>query len=110
MGVEPLHKATIPTLGPMLKPDKARALPRNGVSLMCREETRAQPWDITQPLTEPWPEFLVRRGERRPLPAPNGETPQPARRPAEICMRDTTATYTRIQVTAGRSTITAAGT
>lgn len=38
---------------PMLRPDKVRALMRNGAALMCQGETRVLPWVITQLRTAP---------------------------------------------------------
>jgi hypothetical protein len=46
-------KPTIHTPGPMLRPDKARALTLSGVVPMFHAETRALPWVTTQPRTAP---------------------------------------------------------
>src|SRR4029450_3417263 len=43
------HRRITRTPAPMLRPDRDRALTLSGVVPMCREETRALPWAITQP-------------------------------------------------------------
>jgi hypothetical protein len=53
MAVEAQHRHIIRTPAPMLRPGKDRARMRSGVVPMCREETRALPWVITQPRTGP---------------------------------------------------------
>ena len=47
------RRPTIRTLEHMLRPDKARARTLSGAARTCREATRALPWAITQPPTEP---------------------------------------------------------
>ena len=49
--VEVLRRPIIRTPGPMLKQDKAPVRLLSGVAPMCREETRALTWAITQPRT-----------------------------------------------------------
>ena len=110
MGAEAQHKRTIRTQEPMLRPDRDRARTLSGVAPMSREETRVLPWAITPPPMERWQAPLIRRAEKWPLQARSGETLQQAKLPAVICMPDTMATFTRTQVTAGRSMIMEAGT
>jgi hypothetical protein len=110
MGVEAQHRHIIRTPAPMLRRGKARVRTRNGAVPMCRAETRALPWVITQPRTEPWPEFQGQRAERPLGRVPSGETAQSARLQVAICTLDTMATFTRTPVMAGRSTIMEAGT
>src|SRR5882757_9258500 len=61
MGVEAQHRHITRTPEPMLRPDRVRARTLSGVVPMCREETRALPWGITQRRMERWPAPLVRR-------------------------------------------------
>src|SRR5262245_5787779 len=89
--------------------DKVRVRMLNGAAPMCREGTKALPWVIIRPLMEQWQVPRLRRAERRPLPARNGETAQSVKLPAATCMPGTTETFTRTQGTAGRSTTTEAG-
>ena len=110
MGAEAQRKPTIRTREPMLRPDRDRARMLSGVAPTSREETRAPPWAITRPPMEQWQAPLIRKEEKWQLPARSGETVQQAKRPAVICMPDTMATFTRTQVTVGRSTIMEAGT
>ncbi len=110
MGAEALRKRTIRTREPMLRPDRDRARTLSGVVPMSREETRVLPWAITPPPMEQWQAPLIRKEEKWQLPARSGETVQLVKLPAAICMPDTMATFTRTQVTAGRSTTTEAGT
>jgi hypothetical protein len=53
MGVEAQHRHITRTPAPMLRPDRVPARTLSGVVPMCREETRALPWVITQRRTEP---------------------------------------------------------
>ncbi|MEY2394705.1 MAG: hypothetical protein QOF94_1050 [Acidobacteriaceae bacterium] len=110
MGAGAQRKRTIRTLELMLRPGKVRARTPSGEAPTCREETRALPWVTTPPPMEQWQAPLVRREEKWRLPARSGETLQQAKPPAATCMLDTMATFTRTQVTAGRSTIMEAGT
>ena len=110
MAVKAQRRHITRTPAPMLRPDRVRARTLSGVAPTCREETRALPWAITQQRMEPWRAPLIRREEKWPLPAPNGETAQSVKLLAATCMPDTMATFTRIQVTGGKSTITEAGT
>jgi hypothetical protein len=48
MGVEARHRHITRTPAPMLRRDRVRARTLSGVVPMCREETRALPWAITQ--------------------------------------------------------------
>src|SRR6266436_2927402 len=48
MGVEAQHRHITRTPEPMLRPDRVPARTLSGVVPMCREETRALPWAITQ--------------------------------------------------------------
>ena len=110
MAAEAQRKPIIRTRAPMLRPDRVRARTLSGVAPMCREETRALPWAITRQRMEQWQAPLIRREEKWPLPARSGGTVQLVKLPAATCMPDTMATFTRTQVTAGRSTIMEAGT
>ncbi len=110
MGAEAQHRHITRTPEPMLRRDRDRARTLSGEAPMFREETRALPWAITQPPMEQWQAPLIRREEKWPLPARSGETVQLAKLPAATCMPDTMATFTRTQVTAGRSPIMEAGT
>ena len=110
MGAEAQRKPTIRTREPMLRPDRDRARMLSGEAPMSREETRALPWAITRPPMVQWQAPLIRREEKWPLPARSGETAQQVKPPAATCTLDTMATFTRTQVTAGRSTTTEAGT
>ena len=110
MAAEAQRKRTIRTREPMLRPDRVRARTLSGEAPMSREETRVLPWVITPPPMEQWQAPPIRKEEKWPLQARSGETLQQAKLPAVICMPDTTATFTRTQVTAGRSTIMEAGT
>jgi hypothetical protein len=110
MGVEAQHRRITRTREPMLRPDRVRARTLSGVVPMCREETRALPWGITQRRMERWRAPLVRREEKWPLPARSGGTVRLVRLPAVICTLGTMVMCTRIRVMAGRSTIMEAGT
>ena len=110
MAAEAQRKPTIRTRAPMLRPGKVRARTLSGVAPMCLEETRALPWAITQQRMERWRAPLIRREEKWPLPARSGGTVRLVKQPAATCMPGTMATFTRTQVTAGRSTIMGAGT
>ena len=110
MAAEAQHRHITRTPAPMPKRDRVRARTLNGVAPTCREETRALPWAITQQRMERWRAPLIRREEKWPLPARSGGTARLAKQPAATCMPDTMATFTRTQVTAGRSTIMEAGT
>src|SRR4029077_19476899 len=110
MAAEVRHRPTIRTPELMLRPDRDRAQTLSGVAPTSREETRVPPWATTRRPMERWQAPLIRREEKWPLLARSGETPQQVKPPAVICMPDTMATFTRTRVTAGRSTITEAGT
>src|SRR4029077_15051973 len=110
MGAEAQLKRIIRTPAPMLRPGRDRARTLSGVAPTSREETRAPPWAITRRPMELWQAPPIRRGEKWPLPARSGGTPQRVKPPAVICMPDTMATFTRTRVTAGRSTTMEAGT
>ena len=109
MGAEAQRKRTIRTQAPMRRPDKVPVRMLNGEAPMSREETRVLPWAITPPPMEQWQAPRIRREEKRPLQARSGETLQQAKLPAATCMPDTMATFTRTQVTAGRSMTTEVG-
>ena len=53
MGVEARHRHITRIPEPMLRPDRVPARTLSGVVPMCREETRALPWVITQLRTVP---------------------------------------------------------
>jgi hypothetical protein len=89
--------------------DKVRVRMLSGVVPTYREGTKALPWVIIRPLMEQWQAPRLRREEKRPLPARNGETAQSVKLPAATCTPGTTETFTRTQGTAGRSTTTEAG-
>jgi len=109
-GVEAQHRHITRTRAPMLRPDRVRARTLSGAVPTCREETRALPWAITQQEMERWRARLIRREEKWPLPARSGGTVPLVKLPAAICTLGTTVMCIRIRVTAGRSTITEAGT
>jgi hypothetical protein len=109
MGVEAQHRHITRTPAPMLRPDRVPARTLSGVVPMCREETRALPWAITQRRMERWRGPLVRREEKWPLPARSGGTVRLVKLPAVICTLGTMVMCTRIRVMAGRSTIMEAG-
>src|SRR5437773_9611383 len=50
--VEVQHRPIIRTPEPMLRPDKVRVQPLNGVAPTCRGEIKALPWAITRPRME----------------------------------------------------------
>jgi hypothetical protein len=110
MGVEAQHRHITRIPEPMLRPDRVPARTLNGVAPMCREETRALPWAITQRRMERWRAPLVRREEKWPLPAQSGGTVLLVKLPAEICTLGTMVMSIRIRAMAGRSTIMEAGT
>src|SRR6476659_1518530 len=110
MAAEAQHRHITRTPAPMLRPDRVPARTLNGVAPMSREETRALPWAITQRRMEQWRAPLIRREEKWPLPARSGGTVRLVKQPAATCTPGTMATFTRTQVTAGRSTIMEAGT
>ena len=110
MAAEAQHRHITRTPAPMLRPDRVRARTLSGAVPTCREETRALPWAITQQRMERWRAPLIRREEKWPLPARSGGTVRLVKQPAATCTPDTMATFTRTQVTAGRSTIMEAGT
>jgi hypothetical protein len=107
---EAQHRHITRTPAPMLKRDRVLTRMLSGVAPTCREETRALPWVTTRRPMEQWQAPLIRREEKWPLPAQSGGTVRLVKQPAVICMPDTMATFTRTQVTAGRSTIMEAGT
>ncbi|CEF49429.1 unnamed protein product [uncultured bacterium] len=110
MGAEAQPRHITRTPAPMLRPDRVRARTLNGVAPMCREETRALPWAITQQGMERWRAPLVRREEKWPLLARSGGTVRSVKLPAATCTPGTMVTCTRMRVMAGRSTIMVAGT
>src|SRR4029077_250655 len=110
MAAEAQHRHITRTPAPMLRPDRVRARTLNGVVPTCREETKALQWAITQQRMERWRAPLIRREEKWPLPARSGGTVRLVKQPAATCTPGTMATFTRTQVTAGRSTIMEAGT
>jgi hypothetical protein len=110
MGVEAQHRHITRTPEPMLRPDRVPARTLSGVVPMCREETRALPWAITQRRMERWPAPLVRREEKWLLLARSGGTVPLVKLPAVICTLGTMAMCIRIRVMAGKSTIMEAGT
>src|SRR4029453_16580507 len=89
--------------------DKVRVRMLNGAAPTYREGTKVLPWVIIRPLMEQWQAPRIRKEEKWPLQARSGETAQLAKLPAATCMPGTTATFTRTQGTAGRSTIMEAG-
>jgi hypothetical protein len=103
------HRHTTRTPAPMLRPDKDRALTLSGVVPTFHAETRALPWVITQPQTARLPEFQGQRAETPLGRVPSGVTLRSAKLPAAICTPGTMAMCTRLQVMAGRNTITEAG-
>ena len=110
MGAEAQHRHITRTPARMLRPDRVRARTLSGVVPMCREETRALPWAITQRRMERWRVPLVRREEKWPLLARSGGTVRLVKLPAVICTLGTMVMCTRIRVMAGRNTIMEAGT
>ena len=110
MGAEAQRKRTIRTQELMRRPDKVPIRMLSGEAPTCHEEIRALPWAITRLPMEQWQAPLIRKEEKWQLPARSGETVQQAKLRAVICMPDTMATFTRTQVTAGRSMIMEAGT
>jgi len=109
MAAEVRHRPITRTQEPMLRLDKVRVRMLNGAARTFREGTRALPWAITRGLMEQWQARRLRRAEKRRLRAPNGETAQPSKLPAETCMPGMMATFTRTPAMAGRSTTTEAG-
>src|SRR4029077_736642 len=85
MGVEAQHRHITRTREPMLRRDRAPVRTLSGAVPMCREETRALPWAITQQRMERWRAPLVRREEKWPLPARSGGTVRLVKPPAVIC-------------------------
>ena len=110
MAAEAQHRHITRTPAPMLRRDRVRTRTLSGVAPMSREETRALPRAITRLRMEQWQAPLIRREEKWPLPARSGGTVRLVKQPAATCTPDTMATFTRTQVTAGRSTIMEAGT
>jgi hypothetical protein len=110
MGAEEQHRHITRTPAPMLRRDRDRARTLSGVVLMCREETRALPWAITQQGMERWRAPLIRREEKWPLLARSGGTLRLVKPRVVICTPGTMVMCTRIRVMAGRSTIMEAGT
>jgi hypothetical protein len=110
MGAEAQRRRITRTPAPMLRPDRAPARTLSGVVPMCREETRALPWVITQRRMERWRAPLVRREEKWLLLARGGGTVPLVKLPAVICTLGTMVMCTKIRVMAGRSTIMEVGT
>jgi hypothetical protein len=109
MVVEAQHRHITRIPEPMLRPDRVPARTLSGVVPMCREETRALPWVITQRRMERWPAPLVRREEKWLLQARSGGTVPSVKLPAEICTLGTMVMCIRIRVMAGKSTIMETG-
>src|SRR4029077_7820097 len=86
MGAEAQHRHITRTPAPMLRRDRVRARTLSGVVPMCREETRALPWVITQQRMERWRAPLIRREEKWPLLARSGGTLRLVKPPAATCM------------------------
>ena len=110
MAAEAQHRHITRTPAPMPKRDRVPVRTLSGVVPTSREETRVPQWATTRLLMERWQAPLIRREEKWPLPARSGGTVRLAKQPAATCMPDTTVTFTRTQVMAGRSTIMEAGT
>jgi hypothetical protein len=106
--VQPRHITRTPA--PMHRRDRVRAQTLSGEAPMSRAETRALRWAITRQPTEQWQALRIPKEEKWPLLALSGGTVQLVRQPAVTCTPDTMATFTRTQVTAGRSTTMEAGT
>jgi hypothetical protein len=109
MGVEAQDRHITRTPAPMVRRDRVPARTLSGVVPMCREETRALAWAITQRRMERWLAPLVRREEKWPLLVRSGGTVRLVKLPAVICTLGTMVMCTRIRVMAGRSTIMEAG-
>ena len=73
MAAEAQHRPIIRTPAPTLRRDRVRARTLSGVVPMCREETRALPWAITQQRMEQWRAPLIRKEARSPVQARMGK-------------------------------------